>query len=65
LREALAGEQGLLRLRKGDLEKVRLAKEVRRRTLVNLKVDCATPENGSWSHVSDLLAQEDAKNCKK
>jgi hypothetical protein len=63
--EALAGEQGLQRRRKGDLEKGRLAKQVRTRTLVNLKVDCATPENGKFESCSDLLAQEDAKKCKK
>jgi hypothetical protein len=51
--------------RKGDLEKVRLARELRSRTSVNLKWIARPLRMGSWSHVSNLLAKDEAQKCKK
>ena len=51
------GEAELEQRRRNDLEKVRLARELRSRTLVNLKWIAQRLRIGSWRHVSNLLAQ--------
>jgi putative transposase len=47
--------------RKGDLGKVKLAKELRARTAMNLRWIARRLEMGSWSYVSNLLKE---KKCK-
>jgi len=62
--EASAGEAELKRRHKDNLEKVRLGRSCAA-TSVNLKWIAQHMRMGSWRHVSNLLAQEEAKKCKE
>jgi len=56
-------EEELGRRRKGDPAKARIASELRSHTSVNLKWIGRRLEMGSWSYVSNLLAEP--QKCKK
>jgi putative transposase len=56
-------EEELGRRRKSDVEKVRLAREVRSRTSVDLKWIARRLQMGTWTHVSNLLGKID--QCQK
>jgi putative transposase len=56
-------EEELGRRRKGDPGKIRLARELRKRTSIDLKWIARRLEMGSWSHVYKLVANsKSAKN---
>jgi putative transposase len=57
-------EEDLCARRKGDLGKIRLAKELRARTAMNLQWIARRLEMGSWSYVSNLLREAETKKCK-
>jgi hypothetical protein len=50
-----AGED-LARRRKGDAEKVRIARRLRAETPMTLKWIAGTLHMGAWTHVSNLLS---------
>jgi hypothetical protein len=49
-------ETDLMKRRKGDLEKVKMALRLRRETLMTLKWIAQRLQMGSWTHVSNCLA---------
>jgi len=59
LRQRGWNEAELRRRRKGDIEKVRIASRLRRETTMTLKWIAARLTMGTWTHVSNRLAQRE------
>jgi hypothetical protein len=49
-------EANLVKRRKGDPEKVKIALRLRRESIMTLKWIAQRPHMGSWTHVSNCLA---------
>jgi hypothetical protein len=57
--------QPMVRRPQGNVEKVGMARRLRRETSVTLKWIAARLRMGSWSHVSNLLSAARKEECKK